>query len=234
MSVLVECVPNFSEGSDAKTLTAIREAIESVAGVQVWMWIQVSLQIVLCLHLSGTQKLLKRAAKAIDVAGQCIDMSVHKGEHPRMGATDVCPFVPVQGVLLTSVRNSQNESQSEFGRNLGIPTYLYEAAASAPIAKDFPIYEKGEYEVLESKMGDAQWAPDFGGEWSESVAKTGATVIGARPFIAWNINLNTNNQRKAKIAATIRDKGAYVRGEDGELKRGEDGKPFRARDCFAI
>ena len=235
MSVLVECVPNFSEGSDAKTLSTIRAAIESVSGVQV---LDVDPGVAAnrtVFTFVGDPKAVEQAAiKAIDAAGRCIDMSVHKGEHPRMGATDVCPFVPVQGISLEECAELARRVAKRVWTELGIPTYLYEAAASAPHRKRLPDLRKGEYEALESKMGDPQWGPDYGGEWTETVSKTGATVIGARPFlIAWNINLNTNNQRKAeKIAATIRDKGAYVRGEDGELRRGEDGKPFRAPGLF--
>ena len=151
-----------------------------------------------------------------------------------MGATDVCPFVPVQGIGLEECAQLAERVAQRVWTELGIPTYLYEAAASAPHRKRLPDLRKGEYEALESKMKDPKWAPDFGDEWSGSVAKTGATIIGARPFlIAWNINLNTNNQRKAeKIAATIRDKGAYVRNSNGELMRGEDGKPFRSSGLF--
>ena len=235
MSILVECVPNFSEGSDTKTLLAIREAIESVSGVQVLdVDPGVAANRTVFTFVGAPRSVEEAAVRAIDVAGQHIDMSVHTGEHPRMGATDVCPFVPVQGISLEECADLAKRVAERVWTELGIPTYLYEAAASAPHRKRLPDLRKGEYEALESKMGDAQWGPDYGDEWTEAVAKTGATVIGARPFlIAWNINLNTNNQRKAeKIAAAIRDKGSYVRGEDGELKRGEDGKPFRAPGLF--
>ena len=198
MSVLVECVPNFSEGSNPKTLNAIRAAIEAISGVQVLdVDPGVAANRTVFTFVGNPTAVEEAAVCAIRVAGEHIDMSTHSGEHPRMGATDVCPFVPVQGIGLQELR-------------------------------------KGEYEALQAKMIDPKWAPDFGGEWSDSVAKTGATVIGARPFlIAWNINLNTNNQRKAeKIAATIRDKGAYVRDANGELMRGDDGKPFRSSGLF--
>lgn len=235
MSILVECVPNFSEGSDASVLSKIRSAIESVSGVQVLdVDPGVAANRTVFTFVGSPAGVEEAALKAIQTAGQCIDMSVHKGEHPRMGATDVCPFVPVQGISLEECAELARRVAERVWTELGIPTYLYEAAASAPHRKRLPDLRKGEYEALEGKMGDETWGPDHGGDWTPAVAKTGATVIGARPFlIAWNINLNTNNQRKAeKIAATIRDKGSYVRGEDGELKRGEDGKPFRAPGLF--
>ncbi len=235
MSILVECVPNFSEGSNANTLKVIRESIESVAGVQVLdVDPGVAANRTVFTFVGSPDGVEEAAVRAIRVAGERIDMSKHTGEHPRMGATDVCPFVPVQGITLEECAQLATRVAERVWNELEIPTYLYESAASAPHRKRLPDLRKGEYEALESKMTDPKWKPDFGGEWSERVAKTGATVIGARPFlIAWNINLNTNNQRKAeKIAATIRDKGSYVRDENGELKRGDDGKPFRAPGMF--
>ncbi len=235
MSVLVECVPNFSEGSNQETLTAIRDAIEMVSDVQVLdVDPGVAANRTVFTFVGSPKGVEEAAINAIRVAAERIDMSVHSGEHPRMGATDVCPFVPVQGITLEECAELARRVAERVYTELGIPTYLYEAAASAPHRKRLPDLRKGEYEALQSKMGDPKWGPDFGGEWTDSVAKSGATVIGARPFlIAWNINLNTNNQRKAeKIAATIRDKGAYVRDSNGELARGEDGKPYRSPGLF--
>mgnify|MGYP001033249657 FL=1 len=235
MSVLVECVPNFSEGSNPKILNAIREAIEAINGVQVLdIDPGVAANRTVFTFVGNPSAVEEAAVCAIRVAGEYIDMSTHSGEHPRMGATDVCPFVPVQGIGLKECAQLAERVAERVWTEVGIPTYLYEAAASAPHRKRLPDLRKGEYEALEAKMTDPKWAPDFGGGWSDSVAKTGATVIGARPFlIAWNINLNTNNQRKAeKIAATIRDKGAYVRDSNGELMRGDDGKPFRSSGLF--
>ena len=143
MSILVECVPNFSEGSDVKTLTAIREAIESVAGVQVLdVDPGVAANRTVFTFVGAPKSVEEAAVKAIAIAGQCIDMSVHKGEHPRMGATDVCPFVPVQGVSLEECAELAKRVAERVWTELGIPTYLYEAAASAPIAKDFLTYAK--------------------------------------------------------------------------------------------
>ena len=229
MSVLVECVPNFSEGSDEQILAAIRGAIEQVNGVQVLdIDPGIAANRTVFTFVGEPDSVKEAAFQAIQTAGNLIDMRTHSGEHPRMGATDVCPFVPVQGCTLQDCVGLAQDLAERVWVELGIPTYLYESAASAPHRKRLPDLRKGEYEALASKMNDSEWAPDFGDEWTERSAKTGATVIGARPFlIAWNINLNTNNQRKAeKIAATIRDKGSYVRDEQGELKRGDDGKPF--------
>jgi glutamate formiminotransferase/formiminotetrahydrofolate cyclodeaminase len=236
MSVLVECVPNFSEGSNVSILNAIRASIETVTGVQVLdVDPGVAANRTVFTFVGSPDDVQEAAFRAIQTAGDLIDMRHHSGEHPRMGATDVCPFVPVKDCTLEDCVQLAKGLAERVWNELQIPTYLYESAASSPHRTRLPDLRKGEYEALSSKIGDAQWGPDFGpSEWTDRAAQTGATVIGARPFlIAWNINLNTNNQRKAeKIAATIRNKGGYVRDENGELKRGEDGKPFRSPGMF--
>jgi glutamate formiminotransferase/formiminotetrahydrofolate cyclodeaminase len=235
VSILVECVPNFSEGSDGQILESIKGAIERVNGVQVLdIDPGVAANRTVFTFVGEPQAVQEAAFQAIKTAGDLIDMRTHSGEHPRMGATDVCPFVPVQGCTLQDCVTMAQDLASRVWNELGIPTYLYENAASAPHRKRLPDLRLGEYEALPDKMNDSKWSPDYGAGWTERAAKTGATVIGARPFlIAWNINLNTNNQRKAeKIAATIRDKGSYVRDESGQLKRGENGKPFRSPGLF--
>ena len=233
---LVECVPNFSEGANKAILNSIRQSIEKIAGVQVLdVDPGVAANRTVFTFVGDPKSVVEAAFQAIATAQQCIDMRSHQGEHPRMGATDVCPLVPVKGISLEECAQLAKELGERVGRELNIPVFLYEAAASAPHRRRLPDLRKGEYEALAKKLGDAQWGPDFGPkQWNDSVAKSGGTVIGARPFlIAWNINLNTNNQRKAeKIAAAIRHKGGYVRNEHFELLLGEDGQPFRKPGLF--
>ncbi|MGC6507792.1 MAG: glutamate formimidoyltransferase [Myxococcota bacterium] len=236
MSVLIECVPNFSEGRDSAVLNAIQCAVEAVTGVQLLdVDPGVATNRTVFTFVGAPEAVKEAAFQAIACAQQLIDMRSHTGEHPRMGATDVCPFVPVQGCTLEECAQWARELGERVGNELGIPVFLYEAAAAAPHRKRLPDLRKGEYEALEGKLSDPNWGPDVGPtEWSEAVAKSGGTVIGARPFlIAWNINLSTNNQRKAdKIAAQLREKGIYARDERGELSKGEDGKPYRVPGLF--
>lgn len=234
--VLVECVPNFSEGRDQAVIGKIAESIQDIQGVDL---LDVdpgfAANRTVFTFVGSPKDVLEAAFQAIKTAQNLIDMRAHQGEHPRMGATDVCPLVPVQGITLEECAELAKKLAFRVGQELNIPTFLYEAAASTKERVRLPDLRKGEYEALEKKLSDSKWGPDFGPrEWSEMVAKSGGTVIGARPFlIAWNINLNTKNQRKAeKIAATIREKGAYVRLENGELAKDEDGKPYRSSGLF--
>ena len=236
MSVLIECVPNFSEGRDSAVLNAIQCAVEAVTGVQLLdVDPGVATNRTVFTFVGAPEAVKEAAFQAIACAQQLIDMRNHSGEHPRMGATDVCPFVPVQGCTLEECAQWARELGDRVGNELGIPVFLYEAAAASPHRKRLPDLRKGEYEALEGKLSDPKWGPDVGPtEWSETVAKSGGTVIGARPFlIAWNINLSTNNQRKAdKIAAQLREKGIYARETTGELSKGDDGKPYRVPGLF--
>lgn len=235
-TVIVECVPNFSEGRDQIIIDKIAKSIKNIQGVSL---LDVdpgfAANRTVMTFVGDPKNVAEAAFQAIKMAQNLIDMRKHQGEHPRMGATDVCPFVPVQGISLEECAKLAQQLAKRVGEELNIPTFLYEAAASTKERTRLPDLRKGEYEALESKLSDAKWGPDFGPTiWSDTVAQAGGTVIGARPFlIAWNINLNTNNQRKAeKIAATIREKGAYVRLGNGELARGNDGKPYRAPGLF--
>ena len=178
---------------------------------------------------------MEAAFQAIRTAQLHIDMRNHQGEHPRMGATDVCPLVPVSGISLEECAALATALAERVSSELGNPTFLYEAAATSPKRSRLPDLRKGEYEALKSKLTSAEWGPDFGPrKWNEVVAKSGGTVIGARPFlIAWNVNLNTTNQQIAeKLAGTLREKGKYARAEDGQLLRGDDGKPYRSPGRF--
>ena len=236
MSVLIECVPNFSEGRDSAVLNAIQCAVEAVTGVQLLdVDPGVATNRTVFTFVGAPEAVKEAAFQAIACAQKLIDMRNHSGEHPRMGATDVCPFVPVQGCTLEECAQWARELGDRVGNELSIPVFFYEAAAASSHRKRLPDLRKGEYEALEGKLSDPKWGPDVGPtEWSETVAKSGGTVIGARPFlIAWNINLSTNNQRKAdKIAAQLREKGIYARETTGELSKGDDGKPYRVPGLF--
>jgi glutamate formiminotransferase / formiminotetrahydrofolate cyclodeaminase len=233
---IVECVPNFSEGRDMQVIEKITDAISTVHGVtllDVDPGADTNRTVVT--FVGAPESVLEAAFIAIATAQQCIDMRTHTGEHPRMGATDVCPLVPVRDITIEECAALSKRLAERVSTELGIPTFLYEAAAATPERIRLPDLRSGEYEALEQKLSDSKWGPDFGPtEWNEKVAKSGGTVIGARPFlIAWNINLNTNNQRKAeKIAGTIREKGKYARLENLELALDENGKPYRSPGLY--
>ena len=211
-TVLVECVPNFSEGRDQAKIKQITDAIEASGGVtllNVEPGADTNRTVV---TFVGSIEAVERAAFAgIAKAAQLIDMSQHSGAHPRMGATDVCPFVPVQGVTMAQCADIARRLGERVGKELNIPIYLYEAAATRPERKSLSTIRKGEYEGLRKKLQDPAWQPDFGP--SEFNALAGATVIGARPFlIAYNINLNsTDKNHAADIAFAIREKGRVAR-----------------------
>lgn len=173
MSALVECVPNFSEGANPNILSAIRHAIETVQGVQVLdVDPGIAANRTVFTFVGAPAAVQEAAFRAIQQAGELIDMSQHTGEHPRMGATDVCPFVPVRDCTLEDCVALAQELAARVWSELQIPTYLYEAAASAPHRKRLPDLRKGEYEALPDKMGDAKWAPDFGpDEWTDRASK---------------------------------------------------------------
>ncbi|NOX36542.1 MAG: glutamate formimidoyltransferase [Calditrichaeota bacterium] len=209
---LVECVPNFSEGRNKKVIDQITAEITSVADVKllsVEMGADVNRTVVTFI---GPPEAVKEAAfRAIKKAAELIDMRHHKGAHPRMGATDVCPFVPVSGITMEEVVELSREVAQRVGEELGIPVYLYEESATRPERKSLANIRAGEYEGLPEKLKDPRWKPDFGP--AEFNAKAGATVIGAREFlIAYNITLNTREKQYATdIAFEIREKGRSVR-----------------------
>ncbi len=219
MDRIVECVPNFSEGRNMDVINAIVEEIVSVEGVYVLDVDPGAATNRTVVTFVGTPEGVKEAAfRGIKKAAELIDMRYHKGEHPRMGATDVCPFVPVSGVTMEDCVQIAREVGERVGRELGIPVYLYEYAATADYRRSLADIRAGEYEALPEKLKDPKWKPDFGpAEWNEKVAKTGATVIGAREFlIAYNVNLNTRDKKLAnKVAKVIREKGYRKKMEDG-------------------
>ncbi|RMH77094.1 MAG: glutamate formimidoyltransferase, partial [Calditrichaeota bacterium] len=209
---IVECVPNFSEGRDRSVIDQITAEIKAVSGIQLLsceMGADVNRTVVTFI---GPPEAVKEAAfRAIKKAAELIDMRHHKGAHPRMGATDVCPFVPVSGVTMEECVEISREVGRRVGEELGIPVYLYEESATTPERKSLANIRAGEYEGLPEKLKDPAWKPDFGP--AEFNPKSGATAIGAREFlIAFNINLNTKDKQLAMdIAFELREKGRSVR-----------------------
>lgn len=230
---LVECVPNFSEGRDRGVIDAISAAIESVEGVQLLDVDPGEATNRTVVTFVGTPSAVKEAAfQGIKKASQLIDMRKHKGAHARMGATDVCPFVPVSEVTTQECVQLAKELGKRVAEELDIPVYLYEYAATTPERKNLANIRKGEYEGLEEKLKDPHWKPDFGEP--KFNPKSGATVIGVREFlIAYNINLNTTDKKKARdIALTIREKGRWKRDENQKIVRDENGKKVRQPGLF--
>lgn len=209
---IIECVPNFSEGQNADTIKQITNAIEAVEGVKllnVDPGFEMNRTVVTFI---GTPEAVAEAAfQSIKKASELIDMSKHKGSHPRMGATDVCPFIPVSGVTTEEAIKLSHEVAARVGKELGIPVYMYELSQSDPKRKNLALIRQGEYESLEEKMKKPEWKPDHGP--LEFNAKAGATVMGVREFlIAYNINLNTREVKAATdIAFELREKGRSAR-----------------------
>ncbi len=217
MQKIVECVPNFSEGRDQKVVDAIAASIREVKGVKL-LSAEPDKDYNRCVvTFVGEPEGVKEAAfRAMATATRLIDMTKHKGEHPRLGATDVVPFIPVSGVTMQECVRLAKEFGQRAAAELGIPMYLYEEAAARPERQNLSIIRKGEYEGLEAKLKDPEWKPDFG----EAVfnPKSGATVTGARFFlIAYNVNLTTNNKDYAhEIALRIRESGRTVKDASGK------------------
>ncbi|MCK6529436.1 glutamate formimidoyltransferase [Myxococcota bacterium] len=228
MTALVECVPNFSEGRDRAVLDAIAGAISAVEGVQLLdVDPGAATHRTVFTFVGSPEVVLEAAFRAIRVASERIDMGRHKGEHPRMGATDVCPFVPVAGVTLEECAELARRLGRRVGDELRIPVFLYEAAASRPGRRSLADIRKGEYEGLAEKMRDPEWAPDFGP--AEFNPRSGATVIGARPFlIAYNVNLNTRSVALAnEVARDVREQGRLKRDPLGQKVLDEAGDAVR-------
>ena len=208
MAPLIECVPNFSEGRDPAVIKQITDAIESVAGVRLLNVDpgQATNRTVVTL-VGAPESVIEAAFRAIRVAGEVIDMRHHTGEHPRMGATDVCPLVPISGITVTEAANWARKLAERVGRELKLPVYLYEAAQPNKTRSNLAAIRAGEYEGLAQKLEKPEWQPDFGPARFD--ARRGATVIGARDFlVAYNVNLNTTSTRRANaIAFDVREAG---------------------------
>src|ERR1035437_8131000 len=217
MKKLIECVPNFSEGNDLNIINQIADAIKSVDGVKLLNVDPGKATNRTVRTFVGEPSLVVEAAyQGIKKAAELIDMSKHKGEHPRMGATDVCPFIPVANITMEETAEYVKELGKRVGHELDIPVYLYEAAQNNPARKNLAVIRHGEYEGLPKKIVDPAWKPDYGP--TKFNAKSGATVIGARDFlIAYNVNLNTKSVRRANsVAFDIRENGRKVKNEKGE------------------
>ncbi len=212
MKKLIECVPNFSEGNDMGIIKQITSEIESVDGVKLLDVDPGKATNRTVVTMVGTpDEVIDAAFKAVRKAGQLIDMSKHKGEHPRMGATDVCPLVPVANITMEEVVEYARKLAEKIGNELNIPVYCYENAAFEKKRRNLANCRSGEYEGLPDKMKNPEWKPDFGP--AEFNAKSGATAVGARDFlVAYNINLNTTSTRRANaIAFDVREKGRVKR-----------------------
>ncbi|MEG2317857.1 MAG: glutamate formimidoyltransferase [Rikenellaceae bacterium] len=216
---LIECVPNFSEGRDKNIINAIVSSIESVRGVRV-LHIDMgeAANRTVITFLGEPAPTMEASFRAIKKASELIEMTCHKGEHPRIGAIDVFPVVPIENISLTEVDSYVKALAKRVGIEIGIPIYLYEYSATTPQRKLLASCRAGEYEGLENKMKDPRWIPDFGsGTFSEIARHSGATVMGARALlVAINFNLNTKDTEKAwYIARKIRERGKTEYSIDG-------------------
>lgn len=218
---IIECVPNFSEGRNLDTIDKIASSIQSTKNIKLLNVEPDSDYNRTVITFVGEPSCVKEAVfNAISKASDLIDMSKQTGEHPRIGATDVCPLVPVTNVSMDECVQLANELGRDVGEKLGIPVYLYECAAKTVERKNLANIRKGEYEGLREKLRD--WKPDYGPvEYDDKVKKTGATAIGARLFlIAYNVNLNTSDVRTAnEIAKKVRESGALIKDETGKKIR---------------
>ena len=211
MVQLIECVPNFSEGNDLQIIEQITAEIERVEGVRLLNVDPGKATNRTVVTIVGEPaQVIEAAFYAIKKAGELIDMRVHKGAHPRMGATDVCPLIPIANISMEETAAYARQLAKRVGEELQIPVYLYEAAQPDKARNNLSVIRAGEYEGFFKKINEPQWKPDFGP--AQFDAKRGATVIGARDFlVAYNINLNTTSTRRANaIAFDIREAGRNV------------------------
>ncbi len=229
---IVECVPNFSEGRDQETIRRIVSAIERSGGVKV---LDVdpgeATNRTVVTFVGSPEAVVEAAFQGVRQAAESIDMRHHKGAHPRMGATDVLPLIPISGITLEECAALSRDLAKRIADELSIPTYCYEAAAFKPERKNLAVCRAGEYEALPEKLAHAESAPDFGARpYDERIARTGATTVGARDFlIAVNFNLNTTSTRRANaIAFDVREKGRPVREGNpivGKIVKDAEGNP---------
>ena len=231
---LIECVPNISEGRDAAKIEAIAQVVETVSGVKL---LDVdpgkATNRTVITFVGEPEPVIEAAFLLIKKASELIDMSNHSGAHPRFGATDVCPLVPISNISLEETATYAHKLGERVGKELGIPGYFYENAAKEDKRKNLANCRQGEYEGLAKKLSDPNWKPDFGpAEFTSEVAKTGVTAISARDFlIAYNVNLNSTSTRRANaIAFDIREAGRIEREGNpitGKQKLDKNGEPVR-------
>lgn len=229
MSQIIECVPNFSEGRDMGIIRQITDRIESVEGVKL---LDVdpgkATHRTVVTFVGEPGPVIEAAVRAVKKAAELIDMTKHSGEHPRFGATDVCPLVPVSGISMEETVDYARKLAARIGKEVKIPVYCYENAAFSPERKNLAAVRAGEYEGLKDKLQTAKGKPDFGP--AEFVPRTGAIAVGARDFlVAYNVNLNTTSTRRANaVAFDVRERGRVKRKGDpltGEIVRDPDGNP---------
>ncbi len=229
MKQLIECVPNFSEGNDEKIIKQITDQIETVEGVRLLDVDPGKATNRTVVTLVGTPgEVCEAAFRAVKKASELIDMSKHHGAHPRFGATDVCPLVPVSNITMEETVEYAHKLAKRIGEELNIPVYCYENAAFTEERKNLAFCRSGEYEGLKDKLTKPEWKPDFGP--AEFNAKSGATAVGARDFlVAYNFNLNTTSTRRANaIAFDVREKGRVKREGDpitGKIVKDKNGEP---------
>ena len=218
MQPIIECVPNFSEGNDLNIIKQITDQIETVEGVRL---LNVdpgkATNRTVVTFVGNPEAVIEAAFLAIKKAGELIDMSKHKGEHPRMGATDVCPLIPIANISMEETAKYAQRLAERVGKELRIPTYLYEAAQTDKGRNNLSVIREGEYEGFFKKIKQPEWKPDFGP--AEFDAKRGGTVIGARDFlVAYNVNLNTTSVRRANaIAFDVREAGRKIIDDRGKI-----------------
>ena len=228
MKQLIECVPNFSEGNDLTIIKQITDSIESVEGIKL---LNVdpgkATNRTVVTFVGEPAAVVEAAFKGIAKAAELIDMSKHKGEHPRMGATDVCPFIPVANITMQETAEWSKKLAARVGNKLHIPVYLYEEAQEDKKRNNLSIIRAGEYEGFFKKIKQADWKPDFGP--AELPANSGATVIGARDFlIAYNVNLNTKSVKRANsVAFDIREAGRVKTDSNGKKILDDAGNEIR-------
>ncbi|MDA8956294.1 glutamate formimidoyltransferase [Flavobacteriales bacterium] len=236
---LIECVPNISEGRNNEKINEIAKTVETIEGVKL-------LNIdpgkatnrTVITFVGEPQKVIDAAFLLIKKAKELIDMSTHSGEHPRMGATDVCPLVPIANISMEETAEWAKKLGEKVGNELEVPVYLYESAAKNKERQNLANCRSGEYEGLSKKLTDPNWKPDFGpAQFTDSVAKSGATAISARDFlVAYNVNLNTTSTRRANaVAFDIREAGRLKREGNsisGKILNDKDGNPLREEGMF--
>ncbi len=228
---LIECVPNFSEGNDMNIINQITAAMKTVEGISV---IDVdpgkATNRTVVTMVGEPEAVCEAAFRAVKKAAELIDMTKHKGAHPRFGVTDVCPLIPVSNITMEETVDYARKLAERIGKELQIPVYCYEFAAFTPERKNLAVCRAGEYEALGERLGSEQWHPDFGPrELNAHTAKTGATAVGARNFlVAYNVNLNTTSTRRANaIAFDVRERGRVKREGNpitGKPVKDENGK----------
>ena len=233
MTQLVECVPNFSEGKDQQIIDQITKPILDENGVyllDVDMGADFNRTVVTM--VGEPEQVLKTVIQCTRIATSIIDMSKHTGEHARMGAVDVVPFIPISGISMEQCVNLSKRYAESVSHELDLPIYLYAEAATNPNRVSLPNIRRGEYEGFEEKISHPDWVPDFGP--SSFNSRMGVTATGARQvLIAYNINLDTDDKAKANtIASSIRTSGSLLKDEHGQKIIGEDGKPIRKPGLF--